>query len=256
MASSGMQELAIAVPAPDICGVVDLLWHCVEVAPLAETVLPTTGGMVVVILDRHLHALDVHVRRPGAAPTTIRGVEGRRSIGIHLAPGSWPVVEPVTHCLRSAAFASDPADALGQVRRFVAEVHERMPAERTPTLRRVEAALRTGTRVDDVCRAVAMDRRVLARAFTSRYGVGLKRFSVLCRFERAVAALREPDAPSIATVAADAGFADQAHLSRSCRDLCGLSAGRLHRRAGPSPAHVRHDETFKTPDHDSDQLEA
>ena len=48
--------------------------------------------------------------------------------------------------------------------------------------------------------------------------------SRVIRFERACDALRGPGPPSLARVAAEHGYVDQAHLSRDFRDLGGITA--------------------------------
>jgi len=106
-----VHEVTSGVLTGAISGVVRSLWHCEEHAELDETVLPTTGGMVVITLDRHLRAVDVRVRRPGAAPADVISVVGRRSIGIELVPGSWPLVGQVVSQLVPTPFAGDPSEA-------------------------------------------------------------------------------------------------------------------------------------------------
>ena len=66
------------------------------------------------------------------------------------------------------------------------------------------------------------------------------------RFEKALRAVRAGDAPALGLVAAQAGYADQAHLTREFRQFAGFPPGCLHRVPGPTPWHVVHDETFKT----------
>ena len=91
-----------------------------------------------------------------------------------------------------------------------------------------------------------MDRRALAKLFRREVGFGLKHFARLARFERALRAVRAEDAPPLGLVAAQHGFADQAHLTHEFRYFAGCAPGRLHRVPGPTPWHVVHDETFKT----------
>ena len=53
---------------------------------------------------------------------------------------------------------------------------------------------------------------------------GPKAAARVIRFERACDRLLEPRRPALADVAADAGYVDQAHLSRDFRDLAGTTA--------------------------------
>jgi AraC-like DNA-binding protein len=67
---------------------------------------------------------------------------------------------------------------------------------------------------------VGCSRRQLSQRFTDEYGIGPKQATRLIRFQRArnlVAAARRP----LAEVAADCGYADQAHLTREFRELAG-----------------------------------
>jgi AraC-like DNA-binding protein len=50
--------------------------------------------------------------------------------------------------------------------------------------------------------------------------------------------LAERDGDDLARLAAEAGYSDQAHLTRDCRELCGLPAGALL-SAGAVPAGER-----------------
>jgi AraC-like DNA-binding protein len=79
-------------------------------------------------------------------------------------------------------------------------------------------------RIDELAREVGWSRRHLAGLFRAETGVAPKTAARLIRFERACERLRGPDRPSLAAVAADTGYVDQAHLSRDFRDLAGLTA--------------------------------
>lgn len=61
-----------------------------------------------------------------------------------------------------------------------------------------------------------------------------------------MAQLRCDEAAPLAAIAAEVGFADQAHMTREFRAMCGYTPGMLHRRPGPSVNHVVADEIFKT----------
>jgi AraC-like DNA-binding protein len=86
------------------------------------------------------------------------------------------------------------------------------------------------TPVGELAREVGWSRRHLLTRFTAQVGLGPKTAARVLRFRRA-AQLLVPVAPdggpvapvrrSIADVAADCGYADQAHLAREFRDLAG-----------------------------------
>ncbi|RSD14922.1 helix-turn-helix domain-containing protein [Amycolatopsis eburnea] len=63
--------------------------------------------------------------------------------------------------------------------------------------------------------------RRLRRRFVQAVGYGPATYLRVSRFQRAVALA--PHAPNLASLAASAGYADQAHLSRDCRALTGLT---------------------------------
>ncbi|MCO1654490.1 AraC family transcriptional regulator [Pseudonocardia sp. S2-4] len=79
-------------------------------------------------------------------------------------------------------------------------------------------------RIDELAREVGWSRRHLAGLFRAETGVAPKAAARLIRFEGALDRLRAPHRPSLAAVAAEAGYVDQAHLSRDFRDLAGTTA--------------------------------
>jgi AraC-like DNA-binding protein len=84
--------------------------------------------------------------------------------------------------------------------------------------------------IDELARQLGCSRRHLARRFDEEVGVGPKRAGRLIRFERArrlvQAATATPAAiagasASIGRIAAECGYADQAHMAREFRELAG-----------------------------------
>lgn len=73
-------------------------------------------------------------------------------------------------------------------------------------------------------RGQGVSRETAFRWFRDAYGVGPARFRVEARARRAWRAIVAGEA-SLADIAAETGFADQAHMSRDVRDLTGLSPG-------------------------------
>lgn len=78
-------------------------------------------------------------------------------------------------------------------------------------------------RVTDVADHVGWSRRHLSERFAAEYGVTPKTLARIVRFERAADRLKRPDRPALATVAAEVGFADQAHMTRDWHDFAGCS---------------------------------
>ncbi|HMI40605.1 MAG TPA: AraC family transcriptional regulator [Sphingomicrobium sp.] len=80
----------------------------------------------------------------------------------------------------------------------------------------------------------------LSRGFRLAYGVSPQRYRAEFRARRVVAALMTAPC-SLAAIAADAGFADQPHMTREVARLAGQAPGRLRR------AHVKSVQDGRTP---------
>ncbi|MGN6330405.1 MAG: helix-turn-helix domain-containing protein [Motilibacteraceae bacterium] len=83
------------------------------------------------------------------------------------------------------------------------------------------SASRGTARVEDVAAAVGWGRRHLGRRFQAEFGLGPKQAARVLRFDRSRQLLHAGG--KLADVAATAGYADQAHLSREWRELAGYS---------------------------------
>jgi AraC-like DNA-binding protein len=81
-------------------------------------------------------------------------------------------------------------------------------------------------RVQDVARAVGVDRSHLTRAFRQCYGIPPSVYRRRILAARAVAGVARTEA-SLASVAHEAGFSDHAHMSRTLRGDTGLMPIRL-----------------------------
>jgi AraC-like DNA-binding protein len=109
---------------------------------------------------------------------------------------------------------------------FVGEnLRETEDPEVTELVRRLETG---APRVSAVIGDLAVSERQLRRRFTQAVGYGPATFLRVARLQRAIA--RAGSAP-LASLAADAGYADQAHLSRDCRELTGVTAGEFFTRS-------------------------
>ena len=78
-------------------------------------------------------------------------------------------------------------------------------------------------RIADLAAETGWSRRHLAGRFRAETGLSPKAAARVIRFERACDRLRATPDP-LASVAADCGYVDQAHLSRDFRDLAGQTA--------------------------------
>ena len=81
------------------------------------------------------------------------------------------------------------------------------------------------TPVAGVASGVGWSTRHLEHRFRSEFGITPKAAVRITRFERSVEAVRDPRR-RLADVAAECGYADQAHLAREWRDLAGLPPSR------------------------------
>ena len=90
---------------------------------------------------------------------------------------------------------------------------------------------RHGSRVADVCRALAVSERQLRRRFDRAIGYGPKTLHRVLRFRGFLEHVREgtPGSDGLAALAAGLGYADQPHLTRECRALAGLTPAELTR---------------------------
>jgi AraC-like DNA-binding protein len=93
-------------------------------------------------------------------------------------------------------------------------------------------------RAEDVAAEVGLSLRQLRRRCHAVVGYGPKTLQRVLRFRRFVARLDAglpggQHAHDLAALAAQAGYADQAHLTRECRALAGLTPGALARQRGP-----------------------
>ena len=75
--------------------------------------------------------------------------------------------------------------------------------------------------VADLAALAGWDRHHFSRRFTSTFGLSPKVMSRVVRFERAQQMLRLPTHPSLASVAAACGYADQAHMTRDWNEFAG-----------------------------------
>ncbi|MFF0773438.1 DUF6597 domain-containing transcriptional factor [Nonomuraea wenchangensis] len=94
----------------------------------------------------------------------------------------------------------------------------------------IARALRLGRSVSEVARDLGLSERQLHRRSLTAFGYAPKTLQRIVRFQRALSLARA--GVPLATVAAEAGYADQAHLSREVKRLSGVS---LRTLAPPSP---------------------
>src|SRR5262249_34716066 len=79
-------------------------------------------------------------------------------------------------------------------------------------------------------------RRHLSARFREHVGVTPKGFGRILRFQRAARELVRPDGASLAEIALDCGYYDQAHLNRDFREFAGRTPTELMARRLPGSA--------------------
>jgi AraC-like DNA-binding protein len=203
---------------PDGC--VDLLWR--------------EGELVLAGLDR------------SARPAPV--ASGERILGLRLRPGvagavlGMPASEVLDVHLRLEELLGSPAEELAERLRETENDEEAFGLLETMVGSRIEgggpdplvlAATRRlgfpGSRVDQLAESLGISDRQLRRRFHQSVGYGPKTLDRVLRFRRLVAqagavAAGESD---LARVAADLGYADQAHMTRDCLRLSGLTPVQL-----------------------------
>lgn len=132
----------------------------------------------------------------------------------------------------------DPAACLRVLERWLlariaAQVHGLHPAVAAAL-----ASLHEGAQVQQAVRASGLSHRHLIARFREATGLAPKQHARVLRLQMALARL-EPSGLHAAGIAADAGFADQAHFTREFRDLTGVTPTHWLRAATAQRNHVR-----------------
>ncbi len=130
---------------------------------------------------------------------------------------------------------------------LAAAVAERLPRDGLDRMVRAAAGAISdpGTRVERLGRDIGLGERQLRRRFADAVGYGPKTLQRVLRFQRFLTLARDGDGRAdLARVALEAGYADQAHLTRECGRLSGLPPAALLAE-GAAPAGEPSD-PFKT----------
>ena len=130
-----------------------------------------------------------------------------------------PVIEQRSRAARLAAAQAALAGRIADAR----------PVDPALTAATLWLARHPAGRIGDLARFLDVGERRLRRRFTAAIGYGPKTFQRVLRLQRALrlaGGAAEPCA-SLAMIAAEAGYADQAHMSRELRALTGRSPAAL-----------------------------
>jgi AraC-like DNA-binding protein len=178
--------------------------------------------------------------RPFAPPFTAVGVRfhpGAAAVALGVPPSElrdahvpFDAIDARLASLLDArlAPAQSSAEALTTLGALLAE--RCVELERPDALvRAVVAALAHGRiRVSGLAEAAGISERQLQRRFRAAVGYGPKTLQRVLRFQRAVSVLAR-GAGDLPWLAASAGYADQAHLTREFRELSGMTPVQLGR---------------------------
>jgi AraC-like DNA-binding protein len=215
-----------------------------------ELTVPGAGGPGRVLPDGCMDIVvmggELLVAGPDTGPVPIARRDGETVTGIRFHPGAGPaVLGPAASELRDARVPLDAVwgrDGRQLEERVVAasppaglavlqaQLLARLGAARDPDPDPLVAAAvhlleRRPERVGGLGTALGLGERQLRRRFLAAVGYGPKTLARVLRFQRLLDLLDSPDGargPSLASAAADAGYADQAHMTTECTRLAGL----------------------------------
>ena len=184
------------------------------------------------------------VAGPDTGPVLHSLTGGFQAVGLRMRPGTagavlgLPLSEirdlrvPLVELWRGASELAERLEAAGPTRRrhLLEEAVRPHAARARPdplVLAGIPLLARPGSRVAEACRALAVSERQLRRRFDAAVGYGPKKLHRVLRFRGFLARAAALDDEGLAATAAALGYADQAHLTRECRVLSGLTPGEL-----------------------------
>ncbi|QUQ71292.1 helix-turn-helix domain-containing protein [Kutzneria sp. CA-103260] len=207
-------------------------WSRVVDEPQTHRILPD-GCLDLIWSDGHLL-----VAGPDTVAQEMTSPAGRVYAGLRFMPGTGPSVFGVpAHELRDSRVRLDhiwPQRLVDGLTARVSGASDRTAAlldiarpriEVDPITAAVVAGLRAGRAISVVAHEVGLSERQLLRRSLAAFGYGPKTLARVLRMEHALALATGGMPP--AEVAANAGYADQAHLSREVKALAGVSLTRM-----------------------------
>ncbi len=215
-----------------------------------RNVVPDTGAALAVVPDGHidLEWIDGQLRVAGPDEEVHRETlrPGATVIGFRFCPGAaglWlgvPALEIVGARLPLEVFWGSEARSIGQwagcapdtsgiARRLEAALARRAEGMHTPDpvvahiRRRLENASAPRSNVSrQLCDELGVSERTLRRRCNEAFGYGPKTLQRIIRFQRFLQ-LAPASAAAVAELASEAGYADQAHLTREARRMTGMT---------------------------------
>jgi AraC-like DNA-binding protein len=244
-AADGRLVFSWCPPASDLMDVVDrhwsVRWNLIGQPPFVQEVLPHPGANMcfephgasvhAVITRRASHRLEGAgmtvgtMFRPAAfagySPSPLRELADR---GVSLAIAFGPRGSALE---REVERHRDPDEQVGIVESFLREWRP-APDPAAELTGRIVAWMLTapaGTRVSEAAREHGLSTRALQRLFSRYVGAGPKWVLQRYRLHEAAERIAARDRGDWAQVAAELGYADQAHFSRDFRAFVGCSPG-------------------------------
>ena len=182
----------------------------------------------------------------GTAPARRRtGGGGVRRVDDERARALWAHAGRLQRALRAGGADLEAQSALCAIVGLLARPAagpepEREQPDLTPVREVIDDRIADRLTLDDLAGVVGLDRFQLLRSFTRQTGLTPHRYLVHRRVARARVLLARGRTP--ADVAAEVGFADQSHLGRHFRAICGTTPARYRAahgwaapRAGDAP---------------------
>lgn len=229
--------MTVQSPASALAPFVEHYWLCLHNTDHEHRAVP--DGCVDLVLEVRAEAWHSWAYGSTTRPTALRCTPGCHYLGIRFRPGQ------SRHFLRTSAHeltdrCEDARDLMRvPVEAFAeqlihgsafAEIDRRLtallcnaPPEPHPAdlmVRHIEAA-HGAIRLDELATRLGRSPRWLQRLFLETVGVTPKFFALVARAARAAELMAAPTRASLADVAAQAGYADQSHMTRDFVRLAG-----------------------------------
>ncbi|KAB8163305.1 helix-turn-helix domain-containing protein [Streptomyces sp. 3MP-14] len=196
---------------------------CMDLILIGDRLVVAGPDTRAVVTDRSRGERCVGLRfAPGQAPSVL-GVPANALVNTRVPLADvWPS-RLVRELTERVALAERPGAVLTEV--ALGRLREAEPADDAGWRPAAVAALRAGRTVAETAHGLGLSERQLHRRSQAAFGYGPKTLTRVLRMGRALAAAR--GGVPLARVAAEAGYADQAHLSREFRALAGVPVSRL-----------------------------
>ena len=209
-------------PPPRLAGSIACLWTRHTTAPGAHLVVPD-GCIDLIATPR---GLVVAGPDTGPVPTAVHS--GETLFGLRFRPGAAaPVLGWPAHELRDRRTPVEElwgreAPAIASLHELIEAVDRRNAPPPDPIVRAAVHALARGRRIGDLPEELHLSERQLRRRFHASVGYGPKVLARVLRLQRMLA-LAPSAAGNLARLAAEAGYADHAHMASETVALTGLA---------------------------------